>query len=53
MVRRISGWGTRGRPFSPREYGKSHIKRSFGMSYSSYLIEYGRQYKKPSLRKYL
>jgi len=53
MPKRKTGWSTRGRPFSPKEYKTSHLRKNTRMSYSKYLGEFGRQYKKPKLRKYL
>ena len=53
MQRKTTGWSIRGKPFSQREYSSSYLKSGFGMSYSEYLKEYERQYKKKSLRKYL
>jgi len=36
--RRYTGWGTRGRPFTPSEYSNSWINKSSpGMNYSNYL----------------
>jgi len=38
--RKITGWGMRGRPFSPKEYENSYIKKSFKESYAKYLKDY-------------
>lgn len=42
---KFSGWGQRGRPFSKKEFAKSHIKGSQKGSYGSYLSSYARFYK--------
>jgi len=48
--RRYSGWSTRKRPFTPKEFQSSLIKKSFKGSYGAYLQSFGRQYKNKKLR---
>lgn len=45
-----TGWGVRGRAFTPKEFQNSHIKKTFRGSYSAYLAEFARQYKNKRLR---
>ena len=52
-IRRLRGWSTRGRPFSPREFRTSHLKKNTKTSYSKYLKSYANQYKNPKLRRSL
>lgn len=47
---KLTGWSVRGRPFSPKEYNRSHLKASSKQNYSGYLVEFARQYKKNKLR---
>ena len=44
IVRKLTGWGTRGRLFSEKEYNRSFIKSSLKMNYSSYLKEVSKTY---------
>ena len=48
-----TGWSTRGRAFTPKEYASSFLKKNTGDSYSKYLTEFARQYKSKTSRKYL
>lgn len=41
---KYAGWSVRGRPFSPAQFNKSHIKSSHRLSYSAYLKFYARRY---------
>ena len=44
-VRRLSGWGIRDRPFSPKEFKTSWLKKNTsGMSYPDYLKNYAREF---------
>jgi len=52
-TRKLTGWSRQGRPFTPSEFQKTYIKTSLRGSYPSYLEEFARQYKKPTLRKFL
>jgi len=49
----LTGWSIKGRAFTPKEYNKSALKKSFRMSYSEYLCDFARQYKNKRLRKTL
>jgi hypothetical protein len=54
MAHKLTGWSTRGRPFSPEEFKNSFLGTSLkGFNYGDYLVEFGSQYKKPKLRKSL
>lgn len=44
--KKYTGWSVRGRPFSPKEFKKSHVKTSFKIGYGEYLKTYGREYSK-------
>jgi len=48
-MKRLTGWGTRGRPFSPAEYKKSFIKKNLKMTYPAYLCNTGMGIKKRGL----
>ena len=46
-TRKLTGWGVRGRPFSPVEWRRSYLKmRSGNMSYSTYLAAASRLVKR-------
>ena len=47
------GWSNRGRPFSPKEFDLSALKKKTKGSYSDYLVEFARQYRVPKLRNFL
>ena len=53
-LRHYTGWGIRGRPFSPKEFDLSYIKKNFkGFKYSEYLKWYAKFYKNKRRRKTL
>lgn len=53
VVRRLIGWSTKERPFSPKEYNRSHLKINTNMTYTNYLITFAKQYKNPKERHLL
>ena len=50
-VKKLAGWGTRGRPFSPTEYKKTYLKSKVRMGYSEYLCQAGKNVKKRGSKK--
>lgn len=51
MKKKIAGWSIRGRPFSPKEYKTSYLKKNTKQTYSIYLAHFAKQYKNKTLRK--
>jgi len=45
-MKKYTGWTTRGRPFSPKEFASSHLKKNAKVSYAKYLQEVSKRYKK-------
>lgn len=50
-MRKHTGWGKGGRPFTKKEYNNSYLKESFGFSYTTYLKKYTGHLKKPRKNK--
>jgi len=51
MVRKMTGWGTRGRPFSEKEFNRSYIKSRFTVKkYSEYLKHIARTMSSRNIR---
>jgi len=46
VMKKITGWGIRGRPFSQSEFKRSHIKTAHKLSYTGYLSDIARFSKK-------
>jgi len=53
MMIKKTGWSTRGRPFSPKEFASSHIKKNFKLSYQGYLKIWLKAYANPKHRRSL
>lgn len=51
MAKKLTGWSTRGRPFSPVEYKRSYLKKNTRASYSKYLSVWSSQYKKGGTKR--
>lgn len=52
-MKKYTGWSVRDRPFSPKEFNNSYLKKNMGINYSRYLTEWGKHYKNKRLRKTL
>lgn len=46
-IRLYTGWGIRGRPFSPREFQRSYVRRNFRIPYYEYLRQVAKHVKNP------
>jgi len=53
MPKKLTGWSTRGRPFSPKEYKSSFLRKSLKINYSEYLAKISKHLKIKKLRKRL
>ena len=52
LIRRLTGWGTKGRPFSQSEFNRSYIKKNIhSLSYSRYLMEVSKSLRSKNRRK--
>jgi hypothetical protein len=49
MVKLFTGWGNRGKPFTREQFLKSHIKKSYGRSFS--YLQYKKEIASPRSKK--
>jgi len=50
-MKKYTGWGKKGRPFSRTEFNNSTIKQRMGLSYDDYIKTYAKEHKKKSFRR--